>query len=126
MGMKSVVIVEDEADTADMLAEMMRLIGFTVYKSAGGLRALDMIAEKKPTAILLDQMMPEISGLEMLSSIRQDARLRQIPVIIVSAKSLPADLRQGLEAGAACYLTKPVAFGDLKQAVESIISTINQ
>jgi CheY-like chemotaxis protein len=126
MGMKSVVIVEDEADTADMLAEMMRLIGFTVYKSAGGLRALDMIAEKKPTAILLDQMMPEISGLEMLSSIRQDARLRQIPVIIVSAKSLPADLRQGLEAGAAFYLTKPVAFGDLKQAVESIISTINQ
>jgi CheY-like chemotaxis protein len=126
MGMKSVVIVEDEADTADMLAEMMRLIGFTVYKSAGGLRALDMIAEKKPTAILLDQMMPEISGLEMLSSIRQDARLRQIPVIIVSAKSLPADLRQGLEAGAACYLTKPVAFGDLKQAVESVISTVNQ
>ena len=126
MGMKSVVIVEDEADTADMLAEMMRLIGFTVYKSAGGLRALDMIAEKKPTAILLDQMMPEISGLEMLSSIRQDARLRQIPVIIVSAKSLPADLKQGLEAGAACYLTKPVAFGDLKQAVESVISTVNQ
>jgi len=126
MGMKSVVIVEDEADTADMLAEMMRLIGFTVYKSAGGLRALDMIAEKKPTVILLDQMMPEISGLEMLGSIRQDARLRQIPVIIVSAKSLPADLKQGLEAGAACYLTKPVAFGDLKQAVESVISTVNQ
>lgn len=123
---KSVVIVEDEVDTADMLAEMMQLIGFTVYKSSGGLRALDMIAEKKPTAVLLDQMMPEISGLEMLGSIRQDARLRHIPVIIISAKSLPADLRQGLEAGAAYYLTKPVAFADLKQAVEMAISGFKQ
>lgn len=123
---KSVVIVEDEMDTADMLAEMMQLIGFTVYKSSGGLRALDMIAEKKPMAVLLDQMMPEISGLEMLGSIRQDARMRHIPVIIISAKCLPSDLKEGIEAGAACYLTKPVAFADLKQAVEMAISGSKQ
>ena len=126
MASKSVVIVEDEMDMADMLAEMMQLIGFTVYKSSGGLRALDMIAEKKPTAVLLDQMMPEISGLEMLGSIRQDARMRHIPVIIISAKCLPSDLKEGLEAGAACYLTKPVAFADLKQAVEMAISGSKQ
>jgi CheY-like chemotaxis protein len=118
MGPKSVVIVEDEPDTADMLAEMMRLIGFQVYLSSGGLRAVDLIAEKKPTAVLLDQMMPEISGLEVLGTLRMDPRLRYIPVIMISAKSLPADMRHALEAGAAFYLTKPVAFTDLKKAVE--------
>lgn len=125
MALKTVVIVEDEAETADMLEEMMRLIGYTVYKTPGGWRALDMIAEKKPTAVLLDQMMPEISGLEMLDTIRKDAHLKHIPVIIISAKSLPSDLMRGLEAGANGYLTKPVAFADLKMAVERATSTVN-
>jgi two-component system alkaline phosphatase synthesis response regulator PhoP len=118
MSQKTVVIVEDEFETAEMLAEMMRLIGFQVFKSTGGKRAIDLIAEKKPNAVLLDQMMPDISGLEVLHVIRNDPHLCHIPVIIISAKCLPSDLRRGLEAGAACYLTKPVAFIDLKQAVE--------
>ena len=121
MSQKTVVIVEDEFETAEMLAEMMRLIGFQVFKSTGGKRAIDLIAEKKPNAVLLDQMMPELSGLEVLSVIRNDPYLCHIPVIIVSAKCLPSDLRRGLEAGAACYLTKPVAFIDLKQAVEQAL-----
>ncbi len=118
---KTVVIVEDEFETAEMLGEMMRLIGFQVFKSAGGKLAIDLIAEKKPNAVLLDQMMPDLSGLEVLGVIRKDPYLCHIPVIIVSAKCLPSDLRRGLEAGAACYLTKPVAFIDLKQAVEQAL-----
>jgi DNA-binding response OmpR family regulator len=122
MGQKTVVIVEDEFDTAEMLAEMMRLIGFQAFKSAGGRIAIDLIAEKKPNTVLLDQMMPDISGLEVLQIIRNDPHLCHIPVIIISAKCLPSDLRRGLEAGAACYLTKPVAFIDLKQAVEQALA----
>lgn len=121
MGQKTVVIVEDEFETAEMLAEMMRLIGFQVFKSTGGKLAIDLIAEKKPSAVLLDQMMPDLSGLELLGVIHNDPYLCHIPVIIVSAKCLPSDLRRGLEAGAACYLTKPVAFIDLKQAVEQAL-----
>jgi CheY-like chemotaxis protein len=119
---KSVVIVEDEPDTAEMLAEMMRLLGYQVHKSYSGLRAVDLIAEKKPTAVLLDQMMPEISGLEVLATLRLDPRLRNIPVIMVSAKSLPSDIRSGLDAGAANYLAKPVSFSDLKMAIEQATS----
>ena len=121
MSQKTVVIVEDEFETAEMLGEMMRLIGFQVFKSAGGMRAIDLIAEKRPNAVLLDQMMPDISGLEVLGVIRENPHLCHIPVIIVSAKCLPSDLRRGMEAGAACYLTKPVAFIDLKQAVEQAL-----
>lgn len=114
------MIVEDEPDTAEMLAEMMRLLGYQVHKCFGGLAAVDLIAEKKPTTVLLDQMMPEISGLEVLATLRLDARLRNIPVIMISAKSLPSDIRNGLDAGAAFYLAKPVSFADLKLAIEQI------
>ena len=82
MNKKIAVIVEDEPDTADMLAEMMKLMGFQVFISPGGLRAVDLIDEKRPAAVLLDQMMPEISGLQILQLVRSNPRLSQIPVIM--------------------------------------------
>jgi DNA-binding response OmpR family regulator len=118
---KTIVIVEDEPDTAEMFAEMMRLSGYQVSKSYSGRPAITLIAETRPDAIVLDLMMPDISGLEVLSFIRSDPLLIKIPVIIVSAKSLPSDIKTGLEAGAVTYLTKPVAFKDLKMAVEDAI-----
>jgi DNA-binding response OmpR family regulator len=68
-------------------------------------------------------MMPDLSGLEVLRFIRRDPRLEQIPVIVVSAKSLPSDIKDGLDAGANVYLTKPVAFQDLNAAVRQVIKT---
>lgn len=117
---KSVVIVEDEPDTAEMFAEMARLIGYRVMKSLGGVRAIHLISETKPDAVILDIMMPDLSGLEVLRYIRRDPRLAQVPVIIVSAKGLPSDIQSGLEAGAAIYLTKPVAFNDFKVALQKV------
>jgi DNA-binding response OmpR family regulator len=118
---KTIVIVEDEPDTAEMFAEMMRLSGYQVLKSYSGRPAIALISETKPDAIVLDLMMPDISGLEVMSFIRSDSHLNKIPVVIVSAKSLPSDIKTGLEAGAVTYLTKPVSFKDLKLAVEGAI-----
>ncbi len=118
---KTVIIVEDEPDTAEMFAEMVRLSGLQVLKSHGGVRALDLIAEKRPAAVLLDIMMPDISGLEILRFMHRDPRLAQIPVIIISAKSLPSDIKTGLEAGASSYLTKPVSYSDLRHVLEEVV-----
>jgi DNA-binding response OmpR family regulator len=118
---KTIIIVEDEPDTAEMFAEMMRLSGFQVIKSYSGRPAIALITQTMPDAIVLDLMMPDISGLEVMSFIRGDPLLDKIPVIIVSAKSLPSDIKTGLDAGAVTYLTKPVAFKDLKMAVENAI-----
>jgi CheY-like chemotaxis protein len=118
---KTVIIVEDEPDTAEMFAEMVRLTGLKVLKSHGGVRAIDLIAEKKPAAVLLDIMMPDVSGLEVLRFMHRDPRLSKIPVIIVSAKSLPSDIKTGLEAGASSYLTKPVSYADLRHALEAVV-----
>jgi CheY-like chemotaxis protein len=66
-------------------------------------------------------MMPDVSGLEVLRYIHRDPRLSHIPVIIVSAKGLPSDIKTGLDAGASFYLTKPVSFADLKRALEEAV-----
>jgi len=118
---KKIVIVEDEPDTAEMFAEMMRLSGHHVLKSYGGTPAIALISYEVPDVVVLDVMMPDLSGLEVLRFIRRDPRLGQIPVIVVSAKSLPSDIKDGLEAGANVYLTKPVAFQDLNAAVRQVI-----
>jgi two-component system alkaline phosphatase synthesis response regulator PhoP len=115
---KTVLIIEDEEDAAELFAEMMRVSGFRVLKISNSAPALSMIAGEKPDVVILDIMMPEISGLDILRQIRRDPELSHIPVVVVSAKSMPADIKNGMEAGAFSYLTKPVGFLDLKDAVE--------
>ena len=115
---KTVLIIEDEADAAELFAEMMRVSGFRVLKTSSSTPAITLIATEKPDIIILDIMMPEVSGLDILRQMRGDPALAGIPVVVVSAKSLPADIKNGMEAGASTYLTKPVGFLDLKEAVE--------
>jgi len=66
-------------------------------------------------------MMPDISGLEVARYMRREPALVNIPVILVSVKSMPSDIRTGLEAGASIYLTKPVGYRHLKEAVEKVL-----
>jgi two-component system phosphate regulon response regulator PhoB len=115
---RTVLIVEDEVDAAELFAEMMRVSGFRVRKTSSSAPALSMMTEERPDIVLLDIMMPGISGLDILRQMRQDPALANISVVVVSAKSLPADIRNGMEAGASTYLTKPVGFLELKEAVE--------
>jgi CheY-like chemotaxis protein len=115
---KTILVVEDEEETAELFSEMLKVSGFRVLNSSQSKHALDMIREKPPNGILLDIMLPDISGLEILRSIRHDPELSRIPVVVVSAKTLPSDVKAGLEAGATDYLSKPVSFHDLKQSIE--------
>jgi len=118
---KTVLIVEDEPDAAELFAEMMRVNGFRVLKSFSSTPAIDMLASDHPDLVILDLMMPDVSGLEVLRFMRREPNFKDIPVIVVSAKSMPTDIRSGMEAGASAYLTKPVGYLDLKQAVERFI-----
>lgn len=118
MSQKSVLIIEDEEDAADMFAEMMRVSGYHVLKTSSSTPALTMMTAEKPDVVILDIMMPEISGLDILRQMRKDPALANIPVVVVSAKGMPADIKHGMEAGASMYLTKPVGFTELKEAIE--------
>jgi len=118
MDQKTVLIIEDEEDAAELFAEMMRISGFRVLKTSKSAPAIAMMNADKPDIVLLDIMMPEVSGLDILRQMRRDPNLANIPVIMVTAKSMPADIKNGMEAGASTYLTKPVGFQELKEAVE--------
>ncbi len=118
---KTVMIIEDEPDAAEMFAEMMRVNGFRVIKMFSSGPAIPIISQEKPDLILLDVMMPDISGIEVLRFMRREPALAGIPVIVISAKAMPTDIKVGLDAGASMYLTKPVGFLDLKQAVEQVM-----
>jgi two-component system, chemotaxis family, response regulator PixH len=118
---KKILVVEDEPDTAEMFAEMLRLRGYRVYKSNGSASAMRQLALDKPDAVVLDIMMPGISGLEVLHYMRREPAFEKIPVVVVSAKSLLSDIKDGMDAGATLYLTKPVAYSELTAAVEDVI-----
>ena len=121
---RTVLIIEDEADAAELFAEMMRVSGFRVLKTSSSAPAITMMIEEKPDVVILDIMMPEVSGLDILRLMRRDPKLARIPVVVVSAKSMPADIKNGMEAGASTYLTKPVGFLELKDAVERALGSL--
>jgi DNA-binding response OmpR family regulator len=123
MSQKTVLIVEDEEDAAELFAEMMRVSGFRVIKTSKSQPAIAIMTEEKPDLVLLDIMMPGVSGLDILRQMRRDPNLSDIPVIVLTAKSMPADIKNGMEAGASTYLTKPVGFQELKEAVDRTLGS---
>ena len=119
--LKKIVIVEDQPDVADLLEEMLNIGLYQIVKIHSSTGALSMIRAEKPDLVLLDIMMPDVPGLEVLRYMRREPDLQRTPVVIVSAKTLPADIRTGLEAGATEYLTKPVDVEVLRGTVARVI-----
>jgi len=119
---RTIIVIEDEQDAAEMSAEMMHVSGIRVLKAFGSSSAMSTINKEEPAAVILDIMMPDFSGLEVLWYMRRESNLAAIPVVVVSIKSMPADIQSGLEAGASVFLTKPVGYSDLKNAVDTVLS----
>ena len=121
---KTVMIIEDEPDAAELFAEMMRLNGFRVIKTYTSTPAMTLLAQEKTNVTIFAIMLPDISGLEVLRYMRSQPELAAIPVVVVSARATAADIRSGLEAGATIYLTKPVGYIDLKNAVDQALQGV--
>jgi len=121
---KKIIIVEDQPEVADLLEEMLASDGYQILKIHSSTGDLGVIRAEKPDAVLLDIMMPDVPGLEVLRFMRREPGLQQIPVVIVSAKTLPADIRMGLDAGATAYLTKPVDVNRLRKTVAGVIDAV--
>lgn len=99
--MKKIAIIDDDVSISDMLAELLTREGYQVQRAYSGTEALLLLAGEKPDLILLDLMLPGLSGEEVLSQIEQ------VPVIVVSAKADTQDKVNLLLSGAADYITKP-------------------
>jgi two-component system OmpR family response regulator len=103
---KKVLVVEDDSLLQDMLSQQLSKDGWTVSYVKEGARTLEVARAEKPDIILLDLMLPGISGYDILSDLKKDAMLGGIPVIILSNLGQQEDVEKGMKMGAAGYMIK--------------------
>ena len=102
----TVLVVEDDEDQRQLVRTILGARGWTVREATNGRLALDAIAAELPDAILLDLMMPEMDGFELVAALQADTRWRDIPVVVVTALDLTAEDRQRLNGGVEQILSK--------------------
>lgn len=104
---KNIMVVEDEEDILQLLSYTLTKAGFRVVLAQSGEEALEKLARERVDLILLDHMLPGMDGLEVCQVVRQDNKLKEIPVVMLTAKSEEEDIVTGLARGVDEYLTKP-------------------
>lgn len=118
---QKILIVDDEAPIRDMIRVALELGGFECLEADSAISAMPIIVDHKPDLILLDWMMPEVSGIELLRRLRRDDATVEIPVILLTAKIEEQNTVQGLEAGADDYVTKPFSARELMARIKAVI-----
>ena len=113
------VIADDEADIRRLIVFLLR--SYDLYEAQNGKRALELIREVQPDLVLLDMMMPEMTGLEVLDAMREDPLSASIPTIVLSAKGQAVEIEQGLHSGATRYLVKPFESQSLRTCVAEVL-----
>ncbi len=116
-----ILVVEDEPDLAELIRFHLEQEGFAARVCGAGDVALEEARRRRPDAVLLDLLLPGISGLEVCRRIRTDPRLATVPVIMVTAKADEADRVIGLELGADDYITKPFSPRELVARVRAVL-----
>jgi len=118
----TILVVEDEEDTNRLLCQLLRQEGFACHGAVAGREALELAAAVRPSAVLLDLMLPDISGFEVYEQLRRSRPMRALPVIIVTALDDEESRQRGRELGAETYLTKPFLPEDLVIEVRSAVA----
>lgn len=116
-----ILIVDDHEDNVVLLRMMLTSQGYRILTASDGARALDLVRSEIPDLLLLDVMMPRMSGYEVVQAIRGDASIPYIPVMLITAKQDMSDKVHGLEAGADDFLTKPVQTAELNAKVRALL-----
>ncbi|MGH1413454.1 MAG: phosphate regulon transcriptional regulator PhoB [Pelagimonas sp.] len=115
----TVLVVEDEAAQREILAYNLEAEGFRVVRAENGEEALVMVSEENPDIIVLDWMMPNVSGIEVCRQIKTRPETRNVPIIMLSARSEEVDRVRGLETGADDYVVKPYSVVELMARVRA-------
>jgi CheY-like chemotaxis protein len=118
---RQVVAIDDEPSIIVVITASLQPNGFEVSAAPNGPQGLELIARIKPDLVLLDLLMPDMNGLEVLQRLKADPDLQQIPVVIVSAMTDPGGRSQCLKSGAADYLAKPFSPYELLDMINSVL-----
>ena len=119
---KRILIVEDEADLVGVLQYNLKKEGFAVQSAGSGAEALRLIEQDPPPElVLLDLMLPDISGVDVCRQLRGEERTRRVPVLMLTARGEEADRVRGFEGGADDYVTKPFSGRELMLRVKALL-----
>ena len=118
-----VLIADDEPNIVISLEYLLKRAGYTVLVARDGQQAIDTIRRERPALVLLDVMMPLKSGHEVCAELRADESLRDIRVLMLSAKGRGTDVEKGLGVGADAYMTKPFSTKDLAIKVAQMLGS---
>ena len=121
MSGKSILIVEDEHAIRQMIAFGLRRAGFEVREAADCREARESLADQRPDLMLVDWMLPDMSGLELTRAIKRDRHTRELPIILLTARAEEADKVTGLENGADDYITKPFSPRELVARINAVL-----
>jgi two-component system phosphate regulon response regulator PhoB len=117
----TVLVVEDETDVVDLLRYNLGRAGFQVLIAASGDRGLEIARKMRPDIIVLDLMLPGMSGHEVCRALKSDANTESIPIVMLTAKGEPHERVKGLELGADDYVTKPFSPRELVLRVQALL-----
>jgi DNA-binding response OmpR family regulator len=122
MASKKILFVDDETDFVEVVRERLEFEGYKVVPAYDGEEALEKVVSNRPDIIILDIMIPKINGFDVCRRLKSDKNYRDIPIMMLTAKFQPSDIKFSQEVGADAYLTKPfepkVLIGKLRELLE--------
>ena len=120
-----IFIIEDESSIIKLIEHNLKKNGFIVSLSVNGNDGLKELKKFQPDLLLLDWMLPDLSGIEICKNIRKDNSLKHLPIIMLTAKGEVEDKIRGLDSGVDDYLTKPFSFNELMARIKAVIRRSN-
>lgn len=120
--MPRILVVDDDADIRDMLQFKLAKAGFEVHTEEDGETGLAAARQLQPDLILLDWMMPRLTGPEVVRGLRQEEADTRVPVILLTAKAQETDVQRGFAAGADDYISKPFSPRELMSRVQALLA----
>ena len=120
-----IFIIEDETSIIQLVQHNLEKEGFIIASSENGNEGLKQLKKFEPNLLLLDWMLPDLSGIEICKNIRKDNKFKTLPIIMLTAKGEEEDKIKGLESGADDYLTKPFSYKELLARIKAILRRSN-
>jgi two-component system, sensor histidine kinase and response regulator len=120
---KKILAIDDDKNILNLEKAILEQQGFVVTTAVGGLEGLKVLAEDAPDLILLDVMMPDMDGFEVCRRIKEDGRLKEIPVVFLTAKGGGEALAEGFESGGLMYINKPFTANKLLTIVNTMLES---
>jgi CheY-like chemotaxis protein len=115
---QAILVADDDPDILSIVSMSLEAQGYTVHKATNGREAVDLAREHHPDLMLLDMMMPELSGYEAVAELKADPATREIPIVGLSAKAMATDMARATDVGIDGYITKPFRIAQVMAAVE--------